>query len=49
VAQEGKVVNVRADDDVHTAILRLKNYHKHDGLELGGLDYNGNPLIIKKV
>jgi adenylate kinase len=28
-AKEGKVVNVRADDDVHTAIQRLKNYHKH--------------------
>ncbi|KAL7480932.1 hypothetical protein ACHAW6_006601 [Cyclotella cf. meneghiniana] len=29
-AAEGKpVVNVRSDDNVHTAIQRLKNYHKH--------------------
>jgi hypothetical protein len=28
-AQEGKVVIVRAVDDVHSAIQRLKNYHKH--------------------
>jgi len=28
-AAEGKTVNVRSDDNVHTAIQRLKNYHKH--------------------
>jgi adenylate kinase family enzyme len=25
----GQKVNVRSDDNVHTAIRRLKNYHKH--------------------
>eukprot|EP00956_Cyclotella_meneghiniana_P017596 scaffold28900_cov93-Cyclotella_meneghiniana.AAC.9 len=28
-ALEGKKVNVRSDDNVHTAIKRLKNYHQH--------------------
>jgi adenylate kinase family enzyme len=29
VEGRGRTVNVRADDNVHTAIQRLKNYHKH--------------------
>jgi len=42
---EGKVVNVRADDNVHTAIQRLKNYHKHHSQTMSWLKEIKVPIV----
>jgi len=42
---EGKIVNVRADDNVHTAIQRLKNYHKHHSPTMSWLKEIKVPIV----
>ena len=44
-AAEGKVVNVRSDDNVHTAIQRLKNYHKHHHSTMSWLKEIRVPIV----
>lgn len=36
-ANEGKEVNIRSDDNVHTAIQRLKTFHKHHHVTMSWL------------
>lgn len=45
-AKEGKAVsNVRSDDNVHTAIQRLKNYHKHHHSTMSWLKEIRVPIV----
>ena len=44
-AIEGKQVNVRSDDNVHTAIQRLKNYHKHHHSTMSWLKEIRVPIV----
>ena len=44
-AAEGKVANVRSDDNVHTGIQRLKNYHKHHHATMSWLKEISVPIV----
>lgn len=44
-AAEGRKVNVRSDDNVHTAIRRLKNYHKHHKPTMDWLKSQKVPIV----
>jgi len=44
-AAEGKVANVRSDDNVHTGIQRLKNYHKHHHATMSWLKEIHVPIV----
>eukprot|EP00580_Thalassiosira_gravida_P001342 CAMPEP_0201610132 /NCGR_PEP_ID=MMETSP0492-20130828/15875_1 /ASSEMBLY_ACC=CAM_ASM_000837 /TAXON_ID=420259 /ORGANISM="Thalassiosira gravida, Strain GMp14c1" /LENGTH=438 /DNA_ID=CAMNT_0048075831 /DNA_START=55 /DNA_END=1371 /DNA_ORIENTATION=- len=44
-ASEGEQVNVRSDDNVHTAIQRLKNYHKHHPTTMSWLKEIRVPIV----